>query len=429
MLFRLPEQSATMASQTQLFRKTACAGRLRAISRAAPLPLPPGSRAYTALLSGLALTLLLFLALGHYTPKDTVRGYVLASGGDVEVYSQSDGTIIALNVVEGQAVQRGDTLMTLSTARSLGQDPSTRARIERALENEQEELEKQRQRELEAFHVEARSVRAEIASLNERIERRGTQRQVLLSGLRLAEKSRMRLARLDNDAFVAASDVDAADASTIEYRLRLDDVDVSIASLRADLESAERRSEALPLRRDARMAELDAQAQRLAAAMAEQSSRRSQRLIAPATGIVSGILVQEGQTISTTNPILNIVPGTTEFRVELLIPPDAIASVHAGAAIRLRYDAYPYQRFGTFDGVIVNVARTTVLPSDKRFHVPVAGAVYLATASLDPQQASVTGAPVRLQSGMALTADILRERRRIYEWLFAPLIGAGRRLH
>ena len=138
--------------------------------------------------------------------------------------------------------------------------------------------------------------------------------------------------------------------------------------------------------------------------------------------------MREGQTISMNTPLLNIVPEHADFILELLIPSRTIGFVRPGARVEIRYDAYPYQKYGTFEGVIASISHTTVLPNDKRFRVRISEPVYLAIARIERRVVLVDGEPQTLQSGMTLTADILRDERRILEWIFDPLIGAAKRL-
>jgi membrane fusion protein len=53
--------------------------------------------------------------------------------------------------------------------------------------------------------------------------------------------------------------------------------------------------------------------------------------------------------------------------------------------------------------------------------------MYRVTVSLERQDMMAYGTPQALAAGMQLEADVLLERRRLIEWLFAPVLGvAGR---
>jgi membrane fusion protein len=47
--------------------------------------------------------------------------------------------------------------------------------------------------------------------------------------------------------------------------------------------------------------------------------------------------------------------------------------------------------------------------------------LYRITVGLERQQVSAYGAQVALQPGMQLDADIVLERRRLYEWVLDPV--------
>jgi membrane fusion protein len=104
--------------------------------------------------------------------------------------------------------------------------------------------------------------------------------------------------------------------------------------------------------------------------------------------------------------------------------------------VLLRYQAYPYQKFGHYEGKVVSVSRSAVSPGELPQQLagiasvtgvaagPGARAgepVYLITVSLERQTVDAYGNAVPLQPGMQLTADVALETRRLYEWVLEPL--------
>lgn len=81
----------------------------------------------------IAVILVAFLVLGHYTRRQTVIGQLVPTRGLLKVRAQHLGTILQLHVHEGQLVQRGDPLLGISSdihSLNLG---DTRARISQRL--------------------------------------------------------------------------------------------------------------------------------------------------------------------------------------------------------------------------------------------------------------------------------------------------------
>ena len=95
--------------------------------------------------------------------------------------------------------------------------------------------------------------------------------------------------------------------------------------------------------------------------------------------------------------------------------------------MRLRYEAFPHQKFGQYDGVVRSVSRSTVGPAELAGDgAPLPGLtagepVYRVTVELAAQTATAYGEPVPLQPGMQLEADVLIETRRLYQWVLDPL--------
>ena len=107
------------------------------------------------------------------------------------------------------------------------------------------------------------------------------------------------------------------------------------------------------------------------------------------------------------------------LEAELVVPERLLASVSVGDEVRLRYRAYPYQRYGQYAGRIVRVG-STPLPAD------VAGTAgetaYAATVALtDDRVRDDRGVESALRPGLGVDAEIVVDKRRLYQWLFEPL--------
>jgi membrane fusion protein len=237
-----------------------------------------------------------------------------------------------------------------------------------------------------------------------------------------------RLTALESSEFISSRDLDKAQSAIVEYNLRLKELDLLADATRSDIRSSKNRLVQLPALRDARAAEFLVKQHQLSVRIMENEGRNTQRVLAPVDGVVSGLLVRNGQTVSSSRPLLSIIPENGDYYAEVLVPTRTIAFVRPGAAVQIRFDAYPYQKFGTHSGVIESVSRSTVLPTDKRFRINITEPVYLAHVRILQQGVEAYGELLPLQSGMTLTADVLRDQRRLVEWIFDPLVSATRKL-
>ncbi len=109
------------------------------------------------------------------------------------------------------------------------------------------------------------------------------------------------------------------------------------------------------------------------------------------------------------------------------MPSRAIGSVHVGDAVRVRYQAFPSPRYGTFAGAITEISKTLLEPADLDGPITANEPVYRVTVALERQTVVIGGETWPLQAGMQLEADVPLVRRRLIEWVFEPVLSVVRK--
>ena len=102
--------------------------------------------------------------------------------------------------------------------------------------------------------------------------------------------------------------------------------------------------------------------------------------------------------------------------------------VRADQQVQLRYQAFPYQKFGHQGGRVLEVAKTPLPPGEMSgLALPSTGGepLYRITVALDEQAVQAYGRPQALSPGMQLEADVLLDRRRLIEWIFEPVLSVA----
>jgi membrane fusion protein len=94
-----------------------------------------------------------------------------------------------------------------------------------------------------------------------------------------------------------------------------------------------------------------------------------------------------------------------------------------GQPVRILYEAFPYQHFGSYRGHVVNVSQTILTRADAAGPIEVKEPAYRVTAALEQSEITAYGKKLSLQPDMLLKADIILENRSLMSWLISPLRG------
>jgi membrane fusion protein len=369
----------------------------------------------------IALTVVGFAFWGEYTRKAHVTGYLEPNKGLIKVYTPQAGTLIEKHVTEGQTVQQGDVLFVVSSERSSRETSETQAtamvQLRRRRESLQEELAKQGDIDrLQLFTMQDRVRRldAELVHLTAELQ---LQEQRVASAADMAQRYRLLVAKS------LAPEIQAQQKreELLDQQSKLHSLQRSRLALEGELHTLKRELASSDLKAKNQRAAIDRNISALDQELTEYESRRQVVITAPSNGVVTTILGVQGQNITPTTPLLSLLPAGTVLEAHLLVPSRAMGFIAPGQTVAIRYQAFPYQRFGSAKGRITEIARTLIAPNEVALSVPLQEPVYRVTVALEAQTVKAYGAEMPLQAGMVLDADIWVDQRRLLEWVFDPL--------
>ena len=214
----------------------------------------------------------------------------------------------------------------------------------------------------------------------------------------------------------------------LDQQGKLHNLQRSRLALEGDLHARKRELAASDLKAKNQQAALERNISAFDQELIEYESRRQVVIRAPSAGVVTTILGLQGQHITTTTPLLSLVPADAVLEAHLLAPSRAMGFLAPRQTVAVRYQAFPYQRFGSAKGRITDIAKTLLTPHEVALPVPFQEPVYRVTVALEAQTVTAYGAEMPLQAGMLLDADIWLEQRRIIDWIFDPLYSITGRL-
>ncbi len=235
---------------------------------------------------------------------------------------------------------------------------------------------------------------------------------------------------LRRQGIVSVYDYQQQQADTFNAELQVKALQRERLSLAQQLAQARERLAQIPLTLAAQQNATRNKLAQLEQALAQNEAQREWVLQAPRAGIVSTVLMKPGQAVTAGEPLLTVVPAGSQLEAQLLVPSSAVGFVRRGQRVVLRYQAFPYQKFGLHFGEVDQVSRSALSPQEVAVLVgqQVSAPLYRVLVRLNAQFVDAYGRPVELRPGMALRADILLDRRRLIDWVLEPLYGFGRRM-
>ncbi|MBO9137015.1 HlyD family secretion protein, partial [Rhizobium sp. B209b/85] len=150
-----------------------------------------------------------------------------------------------------------------------------------------------------------------------------------------------------------------------------------------DLVDARSQLASLPAGRDDKLAQLQGLRSELEQSLAQLQVNRAYVVVAPVAGRVAALQAQPGQTAIAQSPLAALVPGGSNLEANLLVPPRAAGLIQPGQEVRLKVDAFPYQRFGMLLGHVVQVSRATYREGELLAPIALTAPVYRVTVSLE----------------------------------------------
>ncbi len=393
----------------------------------------PGAWSRTLALLSLLLVvaLLLLVALGSYTRRSTVSGQLLPTEGLIRLAPSQPGIVLENKVQAGQLVKKGEVLFVLSGDR-IGPDAVDYQRgIAIQIEARRRSLEDELRRL-------GKSEADELAQLERRMALlRSESTQVLRQGELQEQRTRSatdalgRYQDLFRQGYVSRDELRTRETEVNEVRTRLEGQRRERLAVERELGVAQREVESLRARFVNQRAELERAMLVARQEFTEVEARRRIVVTAPADGRLTLVQADVGQTADTTRPLAHLMPASASLVARLYVPTRAAGFIEKGTPVLLRYDAFPYQKFGQHRGRVQAIASAAVAAAELQglAGLPAgpeaAGQLYFpVTVALPAQQLGSGGQALALQSGMRVEADLLHETRPLYQWILEPLYAA-----
>ncbi len=431
--------SANMSGESSLFRAEALAHQSSHLYGRAKL-LMPIRYAVAALVSvSLAASTLAFGYVGQYTKKARVAGLLAPTAGAAKIVSTTGGVVIEKRITEGQLVEAGQTLFVLSGERESEQGETAKL-IAQQIDARRQTIDAEGRATIAQLTIRASSLLERMSGLEREMAQMAGERELQARRVALAEITLKRNEDLAAKGFLPAAQTQQKQEELMEQQARLQATQRNESGLKRERDS-------LAAQRAEMSAQITGAKEQTARSIAtleqervENSARRRTLVVAPRAGTVTAIAAEPGMTMPSGATLATLLPEDATLEAQLYVPARAAGFIEPGQRVEVRFETYPYQKFGMGKGTVTAITKSpfalselppavaaAVIPAAQIAGASGNEAVYRLTVKLSEQTIQAYGKAQPLKAGMTIEADVLQDRRRLYEWVLEPVFGfAGR---
>jgi len=355
-------------------------------------------------------------AIAIKLPETVNANFVLVPArGTDPLRATRQGIVNHVFVTEGQSVNQGDLIVTLRSE-AAGDRASELMTVQTQLAGAGDSFINAKAK----FTSQTLADAQELRKLSGRVDHLGgliaLKRQQLTLLKQLAESyqklygqgiaSRAQLAEKELEVADLAADLEKLIAEQSETRTAIEKLKIDSVTRGAEFKEVERTYREGMATGEIRIAGLRAG---LAG-----SDGNEIRLTAPRAGTVLRLYVKDaGAVLHEGEQVAELAATDETLLAELQVPESGVGKLKNGQGVKLKYDAFPYQRYGVKYGRVAWLSPAAVATK--------AGESFKARVEINDSEIRVQGRSRLLSAGMSGKAEIVIGTRSLIEYVFEPL--------
>ena len=141
-----------------------------------------------------------------------------------------------------------------------------------------------------------------------------------------------------------------------------------------------------------------------------------QILYAPISGKVQQLAIHTiGGVVTPAQPIMLLIPSEAELEVEAWLENKDIGFVYVGQEAEVKINTFPFTKYGIIEGEVIDMTQDAVADEQQQFR-------YKMKVSMNKSVIQVNERTVNLIPGMTVSAEIKTGKRKLIEYVLAPLM-------
>jgi len=382
----------------------------------------------TSLTALFLIALLSFLIFSNYTRRINVSGEVITQPHSINLFSPEQGVVTNLMVETGKTVKKGQPLYQIDVSRvtqagnvsttTLSAINKQRDQIDTIitqLQNNKRTTLDNLQQQLDQYEKAHKVSQDMVASAQQGLD---AMKQSMQNYGAYQRKGLINTDQLNNQRYLfyqQQTSFQSLNTQSIQESLQITNLRSELVTRAADF--------------DNQISQYGVQRNDLDRQLAEADAKGSLLITAPTDGKISSLSVTPGQMVNAGDSLAQLVPAkNSPFFLVAWLPNESVPYVKPGEEINIRYEAYPFEKYGQFPGRVESVSSAPVSEQElnsyssapKNPNGTVSGPYYKVIVSLDKSQLNWHGETLNLSSGMKAESTMFLEKRPLYQWMLSP---------
>ncbi|MDJ0773729.1 MAG: HlyD family efflux transporter periplasmic adaptor subunit [Mastigocoleus sp. MO_167.B18] len=366
------------------------------------------------------------------------RGRLEPQGKVFTVDSPVSGTITEVFVKEGQLVQKQQPLLELES------EPvkSELKQVEIRLEGQNKELAQLKvlknqlvlavNSQKEQNKAQQLEKQIQINEARQSLQYSQTAKKLAQTRYNEAIKEVQRFSKAKEEGIVAEIQVVDKEDLAQERKGLLQQANSNIAQAKLRLEEQEENYQSLLysnkitlIRSKEQQEELETKIETLESQIKENYNQidalnyqLEQRIVkAPASGSIFQLSIPKpGEVVNPGDAIAEVAPKKSPLILKAQMNTTESGSLEKGMSVKLKFDAYPFQDYGVFEGKLINISPTTKVTNTQSGQI----AAYDLDIELKQTYIQVQNKRIPLRPGQTATAEVIVRQRRLIDFVLEP---------
>lgn len=380
-----------------------------------------------ALCSLFMIAFLLFIFFSDYTRRVEVSGEVITLPHAINIYAPQQGYIVESFKQVGDIVAQGDPLYRINVSRQISTgnvSTETRSAIQKQLENINEIIDKIKknkketisnlQDQLRQYENNNRETKKLVDSTRDGVNK---MRQGMSSYENYLNKGLITKDQLNNQRFMfyqQQSGYQALNSQSIQETLQISQLRSQILTRAGEF--------------DNNISQNEYQRNELQRSLIESDAGGNILIQAQSSGRLESLSVTSGQMVNAGSSLAQIQPQSgSKYYLVIWLPNNSLPYVKNNDAVNIRYDAFPSEKFGQFQGYIKSIS---YIPASKeemsdyssapKNNLGIVENYYKVLVEIKKTDISDKGKKMYLSGGLKAKTIVFLDTRKLYQWMFIP---------